>query len=447
MLAKKWSKFGILVIVATLCLGLVGTVASAAKVKLKYTYWGSPLEKKAQEDMLKDFMKAYPHIEVQPIYIPSDYVTKVTAMVAANDPPDVGQLAEAQALPWAEEGAVLDITPLMEKDPEVSYESRLPMTWYLYDGGKKTLGTNLAAEVMALWYNKDLFDQADVAYPPAKAGEWTWDEFVETAIALTKDRNGLHPGEAGFDPNNIETYGVAFGTWFAPILPFVWSNGGDWFNDEGTETLINQPESVEAMQKLNDLIYKYHVAPTPTQMQTFPAFNILLQTKKVAMVVDGQWALLDLAQSRFTLGVAPLPTLKEPVCLELGAPNVIFAGTKHPQEAWLLYKWSTSASSVMPLIKAGLWMPLQTEYYTNPEKMNEWLTEGVHPPEYKEAIIDYVLENGRRAPAYYMRNWEEIDRAIGQWFSNFWLGKEDAQTAANRVAETITPLLQGRYDR
>ncbi|MGI6567597.1 MAG: ABC transporter substrate-binding protein [Limnochordia bacterium] len=447
MLAKKSSRLMILVLAVALCLSLFGAAASAEKVHLKYTYWGSPLEKTAQEEMLKDFMEAYPHIEVQPIYIPSDYVTKITAMLAAGDPPDVGQLGEGQVLAWAEEGVVMDITPFMERDPEVSFDSRLPMTWYMYDGGKKTVGTNLAAEIMMMFYNKDIFDEAGVPYPSANADEWTWDDFVETAIALTKDRNGRRPGEAGFDPNNIDTYGVAFGTWWAPILPFVWSNGGDWFDDEGRETLINQPESVEALQKLHDLIYKYHVAPTPTQMQTFPAFNILLQTRKVAMVVDGQWALLDLAKSGFNLGVAPIPKLKEPVCLELGAPNVIFSGTKHPQEAWLLYKWSTSSSKVMPLIQAGLWMPLGMEYYTEPEKINEWLTEGVHPPEYKEAVIDYVLDYGRRAPSYYMRNWEEITSAISQGLSNFWLGKEDAQTAADRVAETVKPLLQGRFDR
>ena len=76
-----------------------------------------------------------------------------------------------------------------------------------------------------------------------------------------------------------------------------------------------------------------------------------------------------------SIWVLPYPKLKEPVCLELGAPNVIFSGTKHPQEAWLLYKWSTSSSKVMPLIQAGLWMPLGMEYYTEPEKINEWLTE------------------------------------------------------------------------
>src|SRR5690606_34937624 len=146
-------------------------------------------------------------------------------------------------------------------------------------------GTNLAVEVMVLWYNKDIFDKAGVPYPPSNPGEWTWEEFVETARALTVDRNGRRPGDPGFDPNRIQTYGVAFGTWWAPVLPFVWSNGGDWFDETGRQVLIDQPESVEALQNLADLIYKHRVAPTPTQMESLPAFNILLQTQRVAMVI------------------------------------------------------------------------------------------------------------------------------------------------------------------
>lgn len=437
----------VMAILVTFVLSLGAANILAQQVNLKYTYWGSPLEKTAQEEMIESFMEAYPHINVQPIYIPSDYVTRITAMVAAGDAPDVGQLGEGLALQWAEEGAVMDLVPFMEKDPDVSFESRLEATWYLFGGGEKTLGTNLAAETMQLFYNKDIFDAAGVAYPPSTPGEWTWDEFVETARALTVDRNGRHPGEEGFDGNAIQTFGVAFGTWWGPVLPFVWSNNGDWFNEDGTETLINAPESVEAMQALADLMHVERVAPTPTQSQNFPAFNILLQTRRVAMVVDGQWALLDLAPAPFNLGVAPLPVHKEPHALILGAPNVIFSQTQHPEEAWLLYKWTTTAESVMPLIQNGLWMPLQTEYYTDPEKMDIWLTDGVHPPEYKEAVIDYALDYGRRSPTYYLRNWPEIDQAIGQGLSNFWLGREDAQTATDRIAAEIAPLMEGRYDR
>lgn len=39
-----------------------------------------------------------------------------------------------------------------------------------------------------MFYNKDMFDAANVEYPPTNADEaWSWDEFVEVAKQLTLD--------------------------------------------------------------------------------------------------------------------------------------------------------------------------------------------------------------------------------------------------------------------
>jgi len=153
-----------LIAVGILILAMISMSAWAEeKVKLTYMFWGSPLERDVQFKMCLDFEKAYPNIEVKAIYTPANYQEKISAMVAAGTPPDVSQLGEGPALTWARMGVVMDLIPFMEEDPEVSIESRLPVTWYWYDKGKKTLGTNLAAEVMLLWYNKDLFDQAGVS--------------------------------------------------------------------------------------------------------------------------------------------------------------------------------------------------------------------------------------------------------------------------------------------
>lgn len=436
------------------------TVSSAtAAVELIYTYWGSPLERDAQAKMCRDFEKAYqsifPGIKVKDIYIPSNYDEKINAMIAAGEPPHVAQLGEALSLEWAEKGILMDILPLIkqDKDPSVQIENRLSMTWYWYDKGKKTIGTNLAAEVMVLWYNKEIFDKAGIPYPASNPEAWTWEKFLDTAIKLTTDRNGRHPGDPGFDPSNIDTYGVAFGTWWGPILPFIWSNGGDICDPEGRRPLINSPASVEAIQKLADLMLKYHVAPTPTQMQAFPALRIALQTKKVAMYIDGQWALLDLGQmakeGRLKLGVAPLPKLRKPVCLELGAPNVMFVASaqKALKESWEFYKWTTNSEKVISLIRGGLWMPLQKWYYTNPKYTAQWLDPEVHPPEYKPAVIDYLLKYGRRSPSYYLRNWGKISDIMYQELSNVWLGKVSAKTACDNIANKIKPLLVGRYDK
>lgn len=83
---------------------------------------------------------------------------------------------------------------------------------YLYSEPGKSIGNYTALEVMQLFYNKELFTEAGVPVPPADSQKaWTWGEFLEIAKKLTKDQNGKHPGDSGFDPKNIVQYGFAFG--------------------------------------------------------------------------------------------------------------------------------------------------------------------------------------------------------------------------------------------
>ena len=55
------------------------------------------------------------------------------------------------------------------------------------------------------------------------------------AVKLTTDANGKHPGDAGFDPNNIAVYGMAFkgsktlaSTW--EWYNYLYAFGGDVFD-------------------------------------------------------------------------------------------------------------------------------------------------------------------------------------------------------------------------
>ena len=80
---------------------------------------------------------------------------------------------------------------------------------------------------MILYYNKSLFDEAGVDYPPSKAAEaWTWDEFVAAARQLTVDRNGNNAASDAFDPEQIDVFGISFPTWWGGYLPMIYSNGG-----------------------------------------------------------------------------------------------------------------------------------------------------------------------------------------------------------------------------
>jgi len=435
-------------LVGLLALGLVsgfGT-ALAQNAELLFTYWGSPKEKTAIEQMIAAFNEGHPGIMVRGQHIPSGYEEKLSTMVAGGNPPDVSYLGEGTAFEWAQEGILLDLTDYFSSDPEAS--SRLKSTYYNYGDGK-TLGTNTAVETMILYYNKDLFDAAGVDYLPSKASEaLTWDAFVELAKKLTKDRNGNDATSAEFDPTAIQVYGVSFPQWWGGYLPFVLSNGGSFASDDGTELTLNQPEAVEALQALQDLIYVHHVAPTPTQAEAFPSADVMMQTGKVAMTIDGHWKVLDFSQLGMNWDMAVLPKHKEPVTVVLGAPTVIFAKTEYPDAAFEFYKFHNNPEYV-DLFKKGLWMPLQEAYYTDPEKTAEWLDgdEGVYPPDARDVLVDYTLNyTPVQPPNYWLKNFAQIEsEALTPAFEQLWNGSLSAQAAMDQAAAKAEPLLEGRW--
>ena len=290
--------------------------------KLRFTYWGSEMEKAAIEQMVTAFEKANPDVDVEPIQIPYEgYIAQVTAMIQSGESPDVGYLPGLQAPVWAQEGKLLDLTDLIQNDPVLS--TTLLATRYYYAPGK-VAGLNTAVEATFLFYNKAMFDEAGVPYQPSDpAHAWTWDEFVAAAEKLTSDVNGKHPNDDGFDVDQIHRYGVAFDKTFEgwTFYPFIFSNGGQLVNDDGTRLLLDSPEATEAMQKMADLMWVQHVAPTPQQDQNLPGYVTMLQTGNFGMHISGHWSLLDYASVKdLRFGVAVLPKFKNPVTVVLGSP-------------------------------------------------------------------------------------------------------------------------------
>lgn len=434
------------VFIAASSFGIVKGQEIEENAELLFTFWGSPQEKAAVESMVADFTEQYPDITVRAQHIPSNYTEKVTAMLASGDPPDVAYLSENVALPWAAEGTLLDLTDYFSEDSEAS--SRLPSTYFRYSDGK-IMGTNTAAETIILFYNRTLFEEAGVDVPPSKAVDaWTWDEFLEVAKKLTKDRNGNDATSPDFDPNNIDTYGVSFNQGFGGWLPFVYSNGGQYVSEDGTELLLNQPEAVEVLQKLQDLIQVHHVSPTPAQTKAFPSADVMMQSGKLAMTVDGHWQVLNLSQLGMDWGMAVLPKFKEPTTVIVGAPTVIFANTEYPNAAFEFYKFHNNPEYV-DLFRKGLWMPLQEAYYTDPEKIAEWLDaeEGVYPPEARDVLVDYTLNYApNQPPAYWLRNVGQLEsEVLTPALEQLWNGTLSAQAAMDQAAEKAKPLLEGRW--
>lgn len=442
---KKW----IISICFMLIVGALGACSKDSsssngdQVTLKFTYFGSAFEKQAMEKMIESFEDEHPNIKIDGQHIPdAEYNTKLNTLMAGEDLPDIAYLNEGLALPWAVEGHVLDMTPYMEEFPQLG--ERLPQTYYYFDEGK-TIGTNTAAEIINLYYNKELLEESGVELPPTKASEaWSWEEFLETAQKLTLDNQGRNALDPDFDEKNIVQFGADIPRSWLYWFGFLKGNGADIVNEDGTEYVMNSPEAVEVFQNLQDLMHKYHVAPTPTESANMPATSVKLQTKKVAMAVTGQWSILDFSESQLNFGIGVLPKFKESKTTILGAPTVIFSNTKHPKEAIQFYLFHNDPEKV-DLFRKGLWMPLDEKYYTDEEYTNKWVDENVHTSDYKEAVVDYTLEHAVPGPAYRIKNWQEISTTISAELDPLWLGTKSAKEVLDELEGKVQPLLQGKY--
>ncbi|WP_256710693.1 sugar ABC transporter substrate-binding protein [Paenibacillus sp. FSL H8-0548] len=414
------------------------------QVILTYASWGTLNEKEAKERMITQFMEKYPWITIQHIHEPGEYIKKLTTMYASNKAPDVFMLYKHTALQWAEQGKLYNLKKFLEVDAEINEDSLISNA-VMYWERDKVAGIKVAEEAFALYYNADLFQEAGVALPPAKAeNAWSWEQFLLAAKKLTLDRNGHNALSPDFDVNQITQFGVRFNSWMWYLM--VPSNDASVISPDGSKMNLDDPAVIDAVQKLADLIYVHHVAPSPIQSKNLPQPALALQSRKIAMDLNGQWVQIDLGAANVNYGVGVLPKLKTSKTIQFGEPLVMSSTTRHPEEAWLFYKWQLDAENSIDLHRGGLWMPLLKDYYTKPELIARWadLNPG-HPAGYQDAVMRQTIQNGVNSYDYYLKNNENINAVLQPALDQVWLGKKNVKEAFESVADKMKIAFRGTY--
>ena len=431
--------------VLALAFVLIAASAFAAKIEITYMAWYNTTESEAADiqKTLDKFNASQDGIHVTMIAVSrADYETKLNTMAAAKQLPDTCIMAEPMTIRYAAAGLLADMSGVYKTD-----EAPLKSLAFTYKG--KVVGYSCADEVLLVYYNKKLFDDAKVAYPPASADKaWTWKEFVAAAKKLTKDENGKTPNDAGFDAQNIVTYGADFNrlSWMWPVLAV--SNGGGVMSPDGQKLLIGTPESVEALQAIADLYLKDHVAPSVGDKSNMPSLDVSLLTGKVAMATSGQWeigvSLKNSLKDGLVYGVGVLPKMKKAVTYNTGGPFVAFGSSKNLAAAKAFVKWMSDESNGWDLITGGIWMPVSAKYYANEKIMRTWADNDVHPPfaQYKTAVIDYAMKNAVQVPWYYFPSYDKLDTLINSGINDVWNGT----VTAKDYMTGILPQVQKLFD-
>lgn len=274
------------------------------------------------EASLAKFHEANPDVKVDWEDLTEGYYDRLNVQLASGTLPDVVNLRSFDMYDWYSRGNLQDISDFLNVDPDVKPDDLVDaiLQSCVFEG--KYYGIPYDASVVVAYYNKELFDKAEVPYPK---DDWTWDDMLAAAKKIT------NPDE--------ETYGFStippYSNWM--VEPWVLSNGGKLINDERTEWTMVGPEAEGAFQYLVDLVNEHKVAPAPGAQTGVNLFVL----GKGAMYVSGQWEIPGNRDAvKFDWDIAAFPTGPAGhVPMTHGGTYVMYAKTKVRDAAWKIQKW------------------------------------------------------------------------------------------------------------
>lgn len=312
---------------------MMGTAAFADET-LRFATWDSNESLEIQKSIAKMFEAAHPGVTVQVESYGDGFDTKLAAGFGAGDAPDVMYM-------WNFPAYEASLLPLNDF---IAGANGLDMTDFAAgllpyatvtdaDGSSRTLGIPAGYTTFVTYYNKDLFDQAGVAYP---AEGWTWADLRAAAAKIAK------PGEKVYgygvdgnpDPYDFETY--------------LWSNGSSWISADGKTTtgFLNSAATTEVFQQFVDMVkggeaVLFGVGDNGSYRELFNA-------DKLGMVISGTWPMPDFDAAGKNYGVVGLPAFGDkPVHSNVGISSLSIAkDTKNPDLAWEFVKFYSSPEAV-----------------------------------------------------------------------------------------------------
>lgn len=179
---------------------------------------GSAEQQEIQLEVVDEFNATHDDIELQIEIVQNDVANDTLAtLIASGDAPDiVGPVGTAGANTFA--GTFLDLGPVVESTGyDLSQFPQASVDFYRTADGALE-GLPFAVYPAMIFYNRDHFDEAGLAYPPKVVGEpyvmpdgtevpWNYDTVREIAMMLTVDANGNDATSPDFDPENIVQFG------------------------------------------------------------------------------------------------------------------------------------------------------------------------------------------------------------------------------------------------
>lgn len=140
-------------------------------VTLEMCVWGMPFENDLYTKVyIPEFERQNPGIKVRFQHF-EDYPNRVLLSHAGGIAPDVIREFSQTGMAWTRRGLNMPLDKYIDGPEGIERNDFIPVLWDSLKYGGQTYGVPQDINLLGLFYNKDLFDKAGLAYPNAN---WTW---------------------------------------------------------------------------------------------------------------------------------------------------------------------------------------------------------------------------------------------------------------------------------
>jgi multiple sugar transport system substrate-binding protein len=320
---------------------------------ITYSIWGDPAEIKNQQAIVDAFHAASPKITVKVTVSDWEpYWDKLQTAIAGGDAPDVFAMDGPLFPDYQTRDVLLDLKPYIDESGfDLSQLADQAVADFTTPDGQFGLPRDL--NVVALYYNKKMFDAASLPYPDET---WDWAKLVDVAQKLTIRSADGAVSQWGFytESTDMENY------W----SELVWQNGGDIVSPDHKSSLVGSEQAAGGIQFLQDLIWKHKVMPDASITD---ALGDAFEQGQAALESNGSWLVATHQAAGLDFGIAPLPKGAAGQATSINPTGaVVYKGTKNPDAAWEFVKYLASPEAQTKIMELRSSLPANKEVLAGP---------------------------------------------------------------------------------
>lgn len=322
-----------------------GSAPSGEEVTLTIFDFGGEADKVVYAEAHARFNETHPNVTIVDNFTPvstwSEYSNKIVTQVAGGQSPDIINIAIEGAKLLITKNLLIPLDDTMAADPESSelLDDVHPelIAPFIVEG--KTWLIPHSWNNMVIFYNTKIFEEAGLEPPKA---DWTWDDFLETAMQLTTG--------SGDD----KVFGFAIPYFNFGLHGWWLTNDTYQLNDEWTESNLDDPKMTEAVQFVHDLVHVHGVSPAVEGTDN----NNLFVSGRAAMGGWGHWPIQGFYANDFRdFDVQLWPQNKaQKTVFGVGGWG-ISPETPHSELSWELIKELTSKETIQATADVGVAIP------------------------------------------------------------------------------------------